>query len=403
MPGVAPLSLQAEAVLDPTIQFGNPLSEFVQTPTAILLTGATGFLGAHLLDELLRQTTANIYCLVRSSDTQFGQERLKKALQFYSLWQETYCCRIIPVVGDLSQPLLGLTEQQFYQLAQVVDIIYHNGALVNASYPYSELKAINVLGTQEILRFASSSQTKPVHFISSIAVFFSPLYLQAGCIQETDMPECESGLKGGYKQSKWVAERLVMLAQARGLPACIYRPERILGHSKTGIIGNFDDLLCSLLQACIRLGKFPILETNVNVVPVDYVSQAIVYLSLQPPSVGRVFHLTNPQPIPWRNLLSELHALGYPLTELPYQVWFAALKAYTFAHRERTLQSLLLVLLSSASVLKLKKPEMSCRHTLEGLAGSSIICPAIDSQLLSTYFSYFQKSGYIPIPSVHSL
>jgi FlaA1/EpsC-like NDP-sugar epimerase len=96
MPGVPPLSLQAEAVLDPTIQFGNPLSEFVQTPTAILLTGATGFLGAHLLDELLRQTTANIYCLVRSSDTQFGQERLKKALQFYSLWQETYCCRIIP-------------------------------------------------------------------------------------------------------------------------------------------------------------------------------------------------------------------------------------------------------------------------------------------------------------------
>ncbi|HAX74509.1 MAG TPA: polyketide synthase [Cyanobacteria bacterium UBA11372] len=398
------LDLQAEAVLDPAIEFTNPLSENWKDPKSIFLTGATGFLGAYLLDELLHKTTADIYCLVRCGDTEGGIERLKSHLQFYSLWKETLSSRIIPIVGDLSKPLLGLQEEQFSQLASQLDVIYHNGALVNFVYPYSRLKATNVLGTQEILRLASLTQTKPVHFISTIAVFFSQAYSQVDRVTETDVPVFDSGLKGGYKQSKWVAEQLVAIAQERGLPACIYRPSRIMGHSQTGITGNFKDFLCSLLKACIQLGKFPTLETEINLVTVDYLSQAIVHLSRHKKSLGKAFHLSNTQPISWNNLFEEIRSLGYLLEETAYDEWLVELKHHAFQHRrENALYSLLPLLLSAANPLRFKKPRFDDRHTSEGLAGTSIVCPPVDTKLVYTYFSYFQKSGYLPGSSVNQV
>ncbi|MDM8563228.1 SDR family oxidoreductase [Candidatus Marithioploca araucensis] len=170
------LDLKAEAILEPAIQFYNPLSKNLVEPKSIFLTGATGFLGAYLLDELLHKTTANIYCLVRCNHFDEGQQRLQSHLQFYSLWKETFSSRIIPVVGDLSKPRFGLSEAQFSDLAGQIDIIYHNGAQVSFIRPYSALKAINVLGTIEILRLAGLIQTKPVHFISTLAVFLSKKY-----------------------------------------------------------------------------------------------------------------------------------------------------------------------------------------------------------------------------------
>jgi len=170
------LNLQAEAVLNPSIQFNNPLSKNLKAPKSIFLTGATGFLGAYLLEELLQKTTADIYCLIRTSDVVSGQNRIKKHLQLYSLWQEKLSSRIIPVVGDLAQPLFGLTKEHFHELANQIDIIYHNGAWVNSACPYSTLKPTNVLGTQEVLYLASLSQTKPVHFISTVGIFFNSAF-----------------------------------------------------------------------------------------------------------------------------------------------------------------------------------------------------------------------------------
>ncbi len=169
------LDFKTEALLDATIEFSQPLSDNVTNPHGILLTGATGFVGAYLLDELLEKTTADIYCLVRCSDTDAGKQRLKSHLQFYHLWQDKFCDRIIPLVGDLSQPFLGMSEAAFQQLASQIDIIYHNGAKVNSVSPYSQLKPPNVLGTQEVLRLASITKTKPVHFVSSVAVFLVKL------------------------------------------------------------------------------------------------------------------------------------------------------------------------------------------------------------------------------------
>ncbi|NES19105.1 MAG: NAD-dependent epimerase/dehydratase family protein [Symploca sp. SIO3E6] len=385
------LNLPGEATLDPTIEFNRPLSEHWQQPKAILLTGATGFLGAYLLDELLHQTTADIYCLVRCSDGNAGKERLKKHLQFYLLWNEDFAHRIIPIVGDLSQPLLSLSEQEFDYLATHIDIIYHNGAFVNASRPYSTLKAVNVLGTQEILRLASLKQTKPVHFISTIAVLFSSAYAQAVKITETDLPDL-STLKGGYKQSKAVAEQLVTIAQKRGLPASIYRCARMLGHSKTGIMGNFQDLLSRMLKTCIQLGQFPEIEMEPDIVPVDYVSQAIIYLSKQEAYLGKAFHFLNNQQMTWQSLMAEIGSFGYSLEAVTYDEWLAKLKKNV---KTDPIYASLWLMVSTANQLFPLNDQLDDSYTRQCLTKPSIVCPPVDKKLLYTYLNYFQKSGYI--------
>ncbi|HEY9669421.1 MAG TPA: SDR family NAD(P)-dependent oxidoreductase, partial [Coleofasciculaceae cyanobacterium] len=185
------LDLNAEAVLDPAISPDNAHIAAVAEPTSIFLTGATGFLGAFLLQELLDQTQAEIYCLVRSPDVESAKTRLHNNLQSYDLWHEDYRARIIPVLGDLAQPQLGLSTEQFEQLAHQIDAIYHNGALLNYVYPYSKFKPINVLGTQEVLRLACQTKVKPVHHISSVAVFESSAYYGKQVTESDDIDRSE--------------------------------------------------------------------------------------------------------------------------------------------------------------------------------------------------------------------
>ena len=388
---------EREAVLDADIQFTEPLSEFSAEPRAVLLTGATGFLGAYLLDELLNKTDAVIYCLIRAKNAENAIARLKEKLTFYTLWQEERAQRIVPIVGDLSKPCLGIAGEQYDLLAGTIDLIIHNGAHVNAMYPYARLKASNVLGTQEVLRLASRKQTKPVHFVSTLGVFFSDNYV-GQTITEDEVIVNDGTMKGGYKQSKWVAEELVQIAQRRGLPSAIYRAGRIWGDSRTGIMNQFSDLLGTLVQAGIHLEKFPTADTTLNLIPVDFVSQAIVHLAQQPQSNGQIFHLCNPDILSWQTLWHKIRDTGYPVEEVSYKEWAAAIKVQAREQRGKKLYSILRHLLRSPIYMFSAKPRFDASQTQTTLAQAGIHCPVIDKPLLNTYLSSFQASGYIPIP-----
>jgi putative pyridoxal-dependent aspartate 1-decarboxylase len=394
------IDLSTETVLEPLIQTSQsspPVQvDKLVNPQAIFLTGATGFLGTYLLYELLEQTTADIYCLSRDADT--AQKRLQSQLESYSLWQETYRHRLLPVIGDLSKPRLGLSEPQFSELSDKLDIIYHNGAWVNHIYPYTVLKATNVLGTQEVLRLAFQTKTKPVHFVST---FFS-----IPTVEESDSVE-QSQLVDGYVQSKWVAEQLVKQARERGLPVCIYRPSRITGHSQTGI-SNLVDILNLLIKGCLQLGKAPVFgEIEEYLTPVDYVSRAIVYLSQQPKHLGKSFDLIHSHsPTRWHDLLfNKLRALGYPLEQTSYASWRTELSHQT-TNALYPLLSLFPLKEDSVEQAATDEPAfdyrktISFQNTLEGLADTDIVCPRFDNELLSTYFSYFWNSGFLEAPYV---
>ncbi|NQE37105.1 non-ribosomal peptide synthetase [Microcoleus asticus] len=387
------IDLNAEAILDPSISPENINFEWDKEPSHILLTGATGFLGTHLLNDLLKKTQANIYCLVRASNLEQGIEKIQKSLERYLLYNQPISNRIIPVLGDLSQPFLGLTSHEFRTLASKLDVIYHNGASTNLVYPYSALKAVNVLSTQEVLRLACIIKVKPVHFVSTIGVFSSDTYEQNTVVREQDeLPDSES-LCEGYDQSKWVAEKLVMTAYSRGLPVYIYRPGFISGDSQTGIC-NTADLLRRMLKGCIQMGKTPDLDIMVDMTPVDYVSQAIVHLSKQKELVGKAFHLVNPHPIPWNQLFDFIRSLGYSLERIPYKQWNFELLKSVENSTENALHPLISLFADEAVSLQTVRSISICfdsQKAIDGLVGSCISCPPIDERLLNTYLSYLLK------------
>ncbi|MEL6461122.1 MAG: thioester reductase domain-containing protein [Cyanobacteria bacterium J06621_15] len=384
------LDLEAEAVLDENIQPENAIPSQVILDN-ILLTGATGFVGAFLLYELLQTTEAKIHCLIRAENTEAARDKIKKSLESYNLyeqWQDSFSNRIIPIVGDLSQPLLGLGKNQFENLSTEIDTIYHNGAWVHHTSPYSLLKATNVLGTQEIIKLACKNKVKPLHFISTISVFAGTNQI----IHENEPLDINRTPAGGYAQSKWVAEKLVTIARQRNLPVSIYRVGAVSGHSQTGVF-NRNDFLYKMIQGCVQLGSAPIGNMILDIIPVDYVSQAIIYLSKQSESWGKVFHLVHPQPVDVDILFKQLNSMGYPVERLPYQEWREKLLKIIENSPNHPLYAIASLFSASSgnSTTEAKPLVFDSHNTLTALADTSIICPAIDAQLLSTYINYLMK------------
>lgn len=390
--------LSADAVLDETI---HPLTITSFRPKHIFLTGATGFVGAFLLHELLlHNPQATIYCLVRADNLESATSRLRSTLQNYEIWEEEFSRKIIPIVGDLSKPFLGLSTPNFSELADVVEVIYHCGAYVNLVYPYTALRDANVGGTQEILRLATMTKITPVHYISTLDVFQSSNYDSIKLIAETDDLLSPEGYSDGYSQSKWAAETLVMAARNRGLPVSIYRLGMVTGHSQTGAF-QLSNTICLLVKSLIQLGYGPELDMKMNLAPVDYIVQAIRYLSAQPESVNKTFHLLSSHVLSMSELILNINDIGYAVAAIPYSQWQAKLLNMSPENALTPIASLFVKKLSTTKKTFIETTSFVCEkfddsNTQDGLAGTDIICPQINYSVLKAYLSYFRRQGFLP-------
>lgn len=360
----------------------------------VLLTGGTGFLGAFLLDELLRKTDAAIYCLVRASNESQARERLWANLKSYDLTPPDIHERIVPVLGDLGEVRLGLSEGDFQRLGAELDAIYHNGAVVNLIYPYPLLRDENVRGTQEVLRLAALHHVKPTHYVSTFWVQSASDGTRREVVTEQDaLPPCEA-LTVGYARSKWVCETMIAQARERGLPVSIYRPGYVTGHSRTGAC-KADDFIHTLFLACARVGCLPDANISLEVTPVDYVSQAIVHLSQQPVHLGTTYHLVNPEPLPIVALADWLQNRGMPLRLLPYREWRDELSRQTIGTSSELINPMVQLLVAGEGDEPEWRPRYDCRVATTHLAPSGIRCRAADDELLSIYHAFLQRVGHI--------
>jgi thioester reductase-like protein len=286
----------------------------------------------------------------------------------------------------------------FQTLAETIDVIYHNGALVNFAYPYHHLRAANVLGTLEVLKLAASTRIKPLHFVSTLGVF-SPADSQGkDFIDETTSPAHGETLRLGYTRSKCMAEHLMVRARSYGLPVCIHRPGRVAGDSRTGAC-HTSDFFWRLIRACIRMAKIPSGEGWVSLAPVDYVCRAIVYTSRQVELLGENFHYFNPDSMPLRQFTRWMRSYGYWLEHCPYEQWCANLIDMAVLAPESNETSLAPFFWGGGLQGSDEGGyQFSCQNTLTALSGSSIVCPPVDAALLETYFSYLVRIGFLDAP-----
>jgi thioester reductase-like protein len=320
-----------------------------------------------------------------------ARSRIYANLERYRLGRPDVAARVIGVPGDLSLPLLGLGPSRFRSLAESVDAVYHCGARVNWTYPYSALKGPNVVGTREVVRLATCAELIPIHFISTVGVFSSADC--TGKVVREDAELDESGpLTVGYAQSKWVAEKLVTMARDRGLAISIYRPATA-GDSRTGVF-NPRDHVGLILKGCVELGLAPDYDAPIQLAPIDYVACAIVYLSLQDDQVGKTFHLVNPQTSTWSELFDWARMLGHRLDLCRYSDWLDELLRRSKTRHDNALFGLI-PLFSEAMLEPATLPVFDCANTLAGLAGSGIDCPPMDQSLVATLFAGSVESGFL--------
>jgi amino acid adenylation domain-containing protein/thioester reductase-like protein len=383
-----------EAHLDPDIRPAEAApNERMWTPARVFLTGATGFLGSFLLYELLEQTDAEVHCLIRASDETAAMERLQRKMESHEIWREKHRSRIVPVVGDLTKPLLGLSREQFDALAGEMDSVYHCGATVNFVFPYIALKAANVLGTEEAIRLASQTKLKPLHHISLTDVGIQLDSQGRRIVVGTEAKVFPSQtFMSGYSTSKWVAERLVFLAQARGLPVIVYRPGFIEGHAETGI-SNTTSQLSLMLKGCIQMGTVADLDTLVDIATVDYVSRAVIHLSQQPKSLGRIFHMVNPHPAHLRQVMDWVRELGYSVKTIAYPEWRDQL--LNDVTPDNALYPLIPYVADEEVVRTPLATPTDVESTVEALADTKISCAPVDAEAIGRCVDFLVRIGFM--------
>ncbi len=257
-------------------------------PRRILLTGATGFLGSHMLLDLLRHSDAHVYCLVRAADEEAATARLGQALKGYELpWSSEVRRRVTVLPGDIRHPRLGLSDDLWNTLAHELDSVVGVAAAVDFLRGYPSLRQSNVLGALTLAELAATGRPKPLHHISSIAVFNEVGITAMG---EDDPLARVDRLVAGYDQTKWTAEVALRRARDHGLLVTAMRPGGIGGHTRTGAY-NPQDLSSGLISAFGRFRTVPAFR-YLNAAPVDWVSRVAVGVICEPDAWGYDYNLT---------------------------------------------------------------------------------------------------------------
>ncbi|MER5967530.1 thioester reductase domain-containing protein [Streptomyces sp. NPDC002057] len=390
-PALPTVDYAAEVRLADDIRPADEVVRSAPEPASILLTGATGFLGAFLLRDLMRTTTATIHCLVRGDDEDEARKRLRTNMEWYRLWDEVDESRLSLVLGDLAEERLGLTEEEFDGLARTVDAVYHNGARVHWLHPYTALRDANVRGTEEVLRLAARHRTVPVHYVSTVGVF-DGVREEGVPLRTTDPTGPAEALPSGYLQSKWVAEQLIGTARDRGLPVSVYRVDVISGDTRTGACQTRDFVWLSL-KGILQSAAVPAgTSGRFHLLPVDYVSAAITTLSRQEETAGRTFHLFNQSSLSLAQSVEYLRDHGYPLAEEEWRSW----NERVGAAGDNALRPLLHAFEMMTSDTDGFYPPIDTSETLAALEGTGVDCPPLTAELFARYVDFFVEVGHFP-------
>ncbi|SEK72199.1 nonribosomal peptide synthetase DhbF [Variovorax sp. YR750] len=348
----------------------------------VFLTGASGFVGSHLLAALLRDTSACVVCHVRAADEEAGRRRLQLTLaqrRLGAIWDDE---RIKVVTGDLGKPLLGLDDSAVRLVRDGCDAIYHCAAQVDFLHPYASLKPANVDSVVTLLEWTSQGRPKSMHYVSTLAVI-DQNNGKEGTVTEQSALASWSGLVDGYSQSKWVGDALARAAQARGMPVAIYRLGAVTG-DHTHAICNADDLIWRVAHLYADLEAIPDMDLPLNLTPVDDVARAILGLAALQSAWGQVFHLTSQEALRVRDIPAVFERLGMRLEPVGLEPWLQRAHARLAVGQDRDLAAVLAIL--DRYDTSATPPKVSGEATHAQLEAIGAAIRPVDRDLLQRYF-----------------
>jgi len=353
-----------------------------------LITGATGFIGRFVVEELLKQPQATVYAVVRTG----SEHKLDKV----RLQLGTSAERLHAISGDLTQPGLGISPEDAEPLKGQINHLFHVAAIYDLKADANAQQQANVEGTRHTLQAAHTLQVGCFHHVSSIAVAGQ----YPGQFTE-DMFDQGTHFSNPYFLTKHLAEKCVR--DEAKVPFRIYRPSMVVGHSQSGEMDKVDGpyYLFQLLEIIGRwLPKWtpiPGIEGGqFNIVPVDYVAQSMVYIAHQPNLDGQCFNLTDPQ----HYSLGELVNLIADTSDLPGFRWQLPNKILnklpestipTLA-QQKLVQKLLLSMDIAPEALSFitYQTTFDRRNAAQALAGSGITPPDL-KQYMPALWQYWRQ------------
>jgi thioester reductase-like protein len=355
----------------------------------VLLTGATGFLGSHLLAALLRKPEGKVVCLLRPRDGVAEMDRLRDALA-------RYAPDIVPELRDrvtvIGTDLNDLDPGRLEPATANVGTVVHSAAETKMFGRIEDFRAVNVTPTRRLAELARARGWHMAHVSTAVAVGAAPGDGPAITLCEDDFDRGED-FGNPYSRSKFEAERVVRAAIADGLDATVHRVGGLVGDTRTGIFipeprGN---MLYQLLRVIIGCGLVPdAAGFAMDLTPVDFAAAAVLKLSGTASYSGRTFHVRNPAQLTMPALAAILRDLGYPVVlAAPDLVarWLARDGADQ-ADKEA------LPFLGQFTRPPVTVVEYDTRATTEALAGLS--CPAPDPALLRTIIGHGVETGFFP-------
>ncbi|MCP4402539.1 MAG: SDR family NAD(P)-dependent oxidoreductase, partial [bacterium] len=374
----------------------------------ILVTGVTGVLGANLLKELLERTESQISCLVRADNAAHAKARIKTFLSIYDP-QHTLSTaleeRVTPIVGDITDRLLGMEHPLYEELSQTIDLIIHAAGATNLYEPYKALKPINVDGTRHVIDFALTTRQKYIVYTSTYSIMGSHLYTTSAPFTEQDFDIGQSLEElPGYVRTKFEAERCVRLATEQGLQWMIVRPGNIFGESEHGYYpleaATVTGFQYDILKTMAETGIAPFEPMFFDITPVDYVSQGIIALSTQRKSIYETYHLVNPDHKRLYDIFLLLQEYGFPIRLISPEEYREKLENDQLTKDGAVYRSISTELSKShgITITPTAFSYADASYTQAILERAGIRCPNIDLGLLSTYLEYCVRAGYFSPP-----
>ncbi|MFO1446283.1 thioester reductase domain-containing protein [Bacillus sp. Bva_UNVM-123] len=362
----------------------------------ILLTGSTGFLGTHILLDLLNETNAKIICLVRGKSEIEARARLFDNLAYFSN-EEIDMTRIEIMLGDLGIDQLGLTNEIHTKLKNSLDRIIHCAADVRHFGDEEHFHNVNVKGTQRLLDLAYVNKHIPFTYISTIGI---PEELAEEGLWEhycEVLPSAFSTcLKSVYTNSKFEAEKRIHQAMEDGIQANVFRIGNLTGHSTSGAFQkNIDsNAFYRMIKGGILLGKMKQSNAIVDLTPVDIASHAILNISMNEQSYGKTFHIVDPNPLKYNEFIQALRKDGYFIEQVSAEDF----SNWVFTNELSQESKQLAISIIEGEGIKDTLWEWDCTQTRQFVRQYDSYFTQRE-EYIKSIIKYGQEVGYFPLPN----